>query len=155
MEPDSQKEVEATCERGHEQRATLYTFINSVADAGVEVVGYCDTRCRSCGGELFSLSRDRTPRLARVLSTQDEDVLRREDYEEFAIVNSLVNSNDNRVTIPNGEAVRRTLTRDTYDTLTAVYRLDYGYRFIQYRIDITGAGDRLIRRVVSETVPPT
>lgn len=92
--------------------------------------------------------------MARVLSTQMEEELRLEDYEEFEAVSSLVNSNDNRVAIPNGEAVRRTLTKDTYDTLTAVYPLDYGYRIIHYRIDTTGDEERLVRRVVAESVRP-
>ena len=35
-----------------------------------------------------------------------------------------------------------------------VYPLDYGYRYVHYRIDITGDEDRLVGRVVSETVPP-
>jgi hypothetical protein len=156
MDSDSpmEMEVEATCEHGHEQRATLYTFVNPIADRGVEVVGYFETRCRSCGGDLSPIPRDTSPRLARVLSTQTENELRQEDYEEFEEVNSLVKSNDNRVAIPSGEAVRRTLRRDTFDTLTAVYPIDYGYRFIQYRIDITGDVDRLVRRLVSETIPP-
>lgn len=114
--------------------ATLYSLI----DAGLEVLG------------LLSVEKE----LALVKVSKAEKYLTQEDYEEFEAIAAAVKSLDVYYPIPDGRAIRRNTKRGETDLLTAIYPIEYGHRYVQYRVDLTGRKDRLVRKEMSETVPP-
>jgi hypothetical protein len=112
--------------------ATLYSLI----DAGLEVLG------------LLSVEK-----LARETACVDEKDLTQEDHEEFETIAAAVKSLDEYYPIPNGQAIRRNTKKGETDFLTAIYPIETGNRYIQYRIDIKGGTDKLVRKTTAETVP--
>jgi hypothetical protein len=111
--------------------ATLYSLI----DAGLEVLG------------LLSM------KLAKEISFQSEADLTQKDYEEFEAIADIVKTIDQYYPIPDGQAIRRNTKKNSTDMITAIYPIEHGNRYVQYRVDITGEKDRLVRKVISETVP--
>jgi len=55
--------------------------------------------------------------------------------------------------IAGGKAIRQNNEKDKTDIVTAIYPVEYGERFVHYRVDIRGGRDRLVEIVISETIP--
>lgn len=112
--------------------ATLYSLI----DAGLEVLA------------LLSVEK-----LTQEIASYEKEDLTQEDCEEFEAIAAAVKSMDQSYPIPNGQAIRRNTKKGQTDLITAIYPIEHGNRYIQYRVDITGEADKLVRKVISATIP--
>lgn len=113
--------------------ATLYSLI----DAGLEVLS------------LLSVEK-----ITKVIESRDEEDLTREDYASFKAIASIVQSTGDYYQIPDGQAIRRTTKAGETDVITAIYPIEYGQRYVQYRVNTTEGTDRLVKVDISETVRP-
>jgi|GEM_PF-3447923 len=94
-----------------------------------------------------------TDRKAQFIAEVEEADLTEEDVAEFEAIAGAIKDYGVHYPIPNGTAVRQVGEKNVVEVVTAVYPIKHGNRYVKYRVDITGEKDRLVKKVISETIP--